>query len=368
MSQKPHYADLASRLLTRAAPEPTPPSEGDRARAIQAIRDTLRAKARRRLFARGALASALMAAGFSLYLAWPRRDFPMASPLISITGEVLAGDVVAIRGFEELPLATSVPIGVGDRVVTRPASKAELKLSTGTKVLLEDGGDLTVVDRGPSQVFALGAGVMTAHVAKLREGERFIVRTPDAELEARGTSFRLARIAAGSSCPDGLTTKLSVYEGVVSARLGGHEDRVGPGQEWTAKCPARTEIAAPNLAPPASAAPRAAVDHPRAAARPEQPAPVPSASGSGLQTINNLYGEAMDAKRRGDKRQALASLQRLVTLYPASHLAEGATVERMKILATIDPTAAAAVAKEYLSKYPDGFARSLAETIVTKSP
>jgi ferric-dicitrate binding protein FerR (iron transport regulator) len=374
VSQKPQYAELASQWLARAAPEPAAPSEADRERAIEAVRAAIRAKARRRLLFRGAVVSAAIAASISLYLALPRREPAPASLATSITGEALAGDVVAFRGLQELPLGPSVSIGTGDRVVTKRASKAELKLSTGTKVFLEDGGDLTVVDRGPSQVFALGAGVMTAQVAKLREGERFIVRTPDAELEARGTSFRLARIAADASCPDGLTTKLSVFEGIVSARLGGHEDRVGAGQEWTAKCPGRADVGAPTLAPaPSVTAARPAIDPPRTAARAasppaEEPPAAPSASGSGLQTINDLYGEAMDAKRRGDKRQALSSLQRLTALYPSSHLAEGATVERMKILASIDKAAAAVVAREYLNKYPDGFARSLAESITDKNP
>jgi len=39
----------------------------------------------------------------------------------------------------------------------------------------------------------------------------------------------------------------------------------------------------------------------------------------GLQPMNDLFAEAMDAKRRGDKSSALAALHRLETQYPSSH-------------------------------------------------
>jgi outer membrane protein assembly factor BamD (BamD/ComL family) len=84
--------------------------------------------------------------------------------------------------------------------------------------------------------------------------------------------------------------------------------------------------------------------------------------------MNDLFAEAMDAKTQGDKSRAVAALQRFETLYPASPLAESATVERMKLLASTNPKAAAAVAKRYLAHYPDGFARDVAEGIVAKSP
>jgi outer membrane protein assembly factor BamD (BamD/ComL family) len=76
----------------------------------------------------------------------------------------------------------------------------------------------------------------------------------------------------------------------------------------------------------------------------------------------------MDAKAKGDKPRALSALQRFESRYPASPLAESATVERMKLLASTDPKAAAAVAKRYLAHFPDGFARDVAEGIVANRP
>src|SRR5260370_29342481 len=199
---------------------------------------------------------------------------------------------------------------------------------------------------------------MRAEGAKLATGQRFVVRTPDAEFEARGTSFRVAGIADAAACASGLTTKLSVFEGLVAARAGNREVSVGAGQDWIAACeprPLRPEIPAPSATPALPDAPAV-----RSSA---QPAP------RGLQPINDLFAEAMDAKARGDKAHALSALQRLETLYPSSPLAESAKVERMKILATTNPKAAVAVAKRYMATYPDGFARHVAEDIVkSQSP
>ena len=145
----------------------------------------------------------------------------------------------------------------------------------------------------------------------------------------------------------------------MAARANDREVSIGPGQEWTAECapasaaPTNTMTAAPPA--PAAASPEPAAAH---------GVPPPR----GLAPINDLYAEAMDAKAKGDKSHALSALERLETLYPSSPLAESATVERMKILASTNPKAASAVAKRYLAHYPDGFARNVAEGIVAKNP
>ncbi|MEY2582066.1 MAG: hypothetical protein QOE09_1915, partial [Ilumatobacteraceae bacterium] len=106
---------------------------------------------------------------------------------------------------------------------------------------------------------------------------------------------------------------------------------------------------------------------PSSAGRAAQDVAGAAGAARGLQPINDLFAEAMDAKRRGDKEHALKALRRLETQYPSSHLAESATVERMKMLATLDASAAAALARRYLDRYPDGFARDVAESIVAKA-
>lgn len=359
MNAGPRYAELAARALSSSTPEAAAPSSGDRAAAVEAIRLAMRAKVRRRWLVRSSsgvlAAAACMVAYFGYRAATQPRT--LAHAAVTVTGETLSGEVMAVHDGREVPLSPGLSFVAGDRVVAKAQSRARLELSTGTKVLVEDGGDLAIVERGQAQVFALSVGAMRADVAKLTVGERFIVRTPDAEVEARGTSFRLARIPGGS-CPQDIVTRLSVLEGVVSARALDHEDRIGAGQEWTAPCPVSSSAVVPPAALPiAEVAPT--MPDPHAAA---------SAQAPKLQSINDLFAEAMDAKRRGDKRQALATLVRLETQHPGSPLAESATVERLKILAILDPSAAATVARSYLAKYPDGFARSLAESILAKAP
>jgi FecR protein len=356
MSTEPRYAELASQLLARAVPEPPSPRAEDRLVAIRAVERAMRQKARRRLLLRGAGVVAV-AASVAVYFAAQRPLRPIAvepAPPAAVA-EVVRGSAVTIRGGDEQPLSASVAVSAGDRIVARPASDARVKLATGTTLFLEEGGDLAIVEQAKSQVFSLAVGAMRADVAKLAQGERFVIRTPDAELEARGTSFRVARVGGGKLCPAGLTTKLSVFEGLVVARAHEREVSVGPGEEWTA-CEPRALGPTPSTPPSGSSASGAA---PSAHAAPQNP---------GLQPINDLFAEAMDAKAKGDKPRALSALQRLETLYPASPLAESATVERMKLLSSTNPKAAAAVAKRYLARYPDGFARDLAEGIVAKSP
>jgi ferric-dicitrate binding protein FerR (iron transport regulator) len=357
MSMEPRYAEVASELLARAIPEPPSPGAEDRLAAIRAVERAMRRKARRRLLSRGAGLVAA-AASVAVYFAAQRPSRPIAvepTPPAAVA-EVVRGSAVTIRGGDEQPISASVPVTAGDRIVARPASNARVKLSTGTMLFIEEGGDLSIVEQASNQVFSLAVGAMRADVAKLAQGQRFVIRTPDAELEARGTSFRVARIGGGRLCPAGLTTKLSVFEGQVVARAHEREVSVGPGEEWTA-CELRASAPAP--AEPPSTSSSAPADAPSARATP---------AARGLQPINDLFADAMDAKAKGDKARALSALQRLETLYPASPLAESAAVERMKLLASTNPKAAAVVAKRYLVRYPDGFARDVAEGIVAKSP
>ena len=361
MSMGPRYSDLASELLARSAPEPTAPREEDRLLAIRAVKRAMRHKARRRLALRAGSAAAIVAAAasFALWIAMkPAAPFVIEAP-IAATLEVVSGSAVAVRGGREMPLATNAPLAAGDRIVARDASRARIKLATGTTLFIEEGSDVSIVEHAANQIFSLAAGAMRAEVAKLARGQRFVIRTPNAELEARGTSFRVARVRGAPSCGADWTTKLTVFEGMVAARANDREVSIGPGQEWTAECapasaaPTNTMTAAPPA--PAAASPEPAAAH---------GVPPPR----GLAPINDLYAEAMDAKAKGDKSHALSALEQLETLYPSSPLAESATVERMKILASTNPKAASAVAKRYLAHYPDGFARNVAEGIVAKNP
>ena len=72
----------------------------------------------------------------------------------------------------------------------------------------------------------------------------------------------------------------------------------------------------------------------------------------------------MDARRRGQPRQALERLDRLLARYPDSPLSEIARVERLRALEMLgDRARTNAEARRYLNDYPHGFARDEATTV-----
>jgi outer membrane protein assembly factor BamD (BamD/ComL family) len=85
---------------------------------------------------------------------------------------------------------------------------------------------------------------------------------------------------------------------------------------------------------------------------------------SDLAAQNDLFAEAMDARRRGDVATAIQKLDRLLAKYPSSPLVEHAMAERMKTLRGIDHGRASAAARDYLARFPRGVARKEAEDIL----
>ncbi len=138
----------------------------------------------------------------------------------------------------------------------------------------------------------------------------------------------------------------TVFEDVVVVRAGGGETRVGAGEGWPAGCAAARTTASPS--------PAGREHHPLD--------PV-----STLAAQNDAFARAVGAKRRGAVDEALAGFDRFLALYPASALAESATVERMRLLSSRDRASAGAAARRYLAAYPTGFARAEAEAL-TGSP
>jgi outer membrane protein assembly factor BamD (BamD/ComL family) len=133
------------------------------------------------------------------------------------------------------------------------------------------------------------------------------------------------------------------------------------GQLWPSGC-GRAES---NAAPVAAAGVRAPAATPLATGG--RAAAVQSTS-STLGEQNDMFAEAVAAKRRGDTRGALAGFDRFLSLYPSSPLAESAAVERLRVLRAVDPMRTVSVAKQYLALYPNGFAHGEAEAIVAGAP
>ncbi len=356
-----------ARLFEQRTTHVGPPTVEERDRAIAAIAVALRTRrVRRHLRVAAAIAGALTVAAAAMALVRVTRVAPSvasAPPPASAPAESRlppdltravnviahpAGDGALVVSASNEPLVEGEALAPGSRIIARPGGRAILAFSTGTRLTVEDGGDLTLVDGGPTSVVALGRGLLRADVAKLHEHERFLVRTDDAEVEVRGTSFTVRSMSA-SEC-GGSATRVEVFEGVVVVRSGGAEARIVPGGSWTTPCSAQPSPSAPPT-----------LVHGR------------SSSGSAktnelsLAAQNDLFATAVSAKQHGNAGAAAERFGEFLSRYPASPLAESAAAQQMKLLRAIDLGRARAAAKAYAARWPDGFARPDADEILVSS-
>jgi hypothetical protein len=378
MSAQPDLVRAAAKVLADASARATPPTPSPEARseAIAAMQLALRArssKRRRRVWG----ARLAIAAGFVVAALAGRRlvsksvDVHAAMTArwtqdIVASGRVLDG--AATTWHEGRPADLAGALSSGDRVVTGAGAHAEIALSTGTSVVLEPQADVTYTHVAREQTFTVTSGGVNARVAKLHEGDRFVVRTSDVEVEVRGTVFEVSLAASDSSCGGGTRTRVSVTEGVVVVRNRGVETRVSAGERWPTGCAAVAVATPENTAPPAIAttasataggAPAPSV----VAVNDAKPAASTSSTGPRLEVKDDVFAAAMSARRRGDLRTALSGFEAYLVQFPGGELAENATVQRMRILARLDSVRATEAAHDYLARYPHGFARDEAEAL-----
>ena len=333
--------------------------------AITRIADALRARSRARRRER-LRAPLLVAAAFVLVSAGAfavhRSQRDAASGATARTGTDLgrlgeqSGAVTALRDGHAEAVTSGARLGEGTELRTSGSSEASLDFDSGTHVTVGGASRVRLVEQTASKRFALEAGSFSAKVAKLGADERFVVTTPDAEVEVRGTAFRVTLVPSDPTCEGGTPTRLEVTEGVVVVTHAGTQVRVGAGARW------------PDCATAIAATPSVAVAVPArpptvASTRPVASSTRPAAS-SHLAEQNDLFDEAMRRKRAGDASGAVGQLDRLLSTFPGGPLSEGAAAERMRLLVTADPARAPGAARSYLSSYPQGFARAEAEAIV----
>jgi hypothetical protein len=404
-----HYAEVARRLVRRFREEPGPSLPSDRRRLVGAVEQALHARARRNAQVRraGWVVSGLVASVAALVIV-PRlvpgghdgstaRHAPRA---FTVLGADTAAAMASIGGEAPVPVRNGMPLREGLRLVAPASGEVRVGTAEGTSLTLEPRGDLTVAEAGDTQRFALRAGAVRARVSRLFAGERFIVDTTDAEVEVRGTAFRVAVVAADPSCGAGTTTRVSVDEGVVTVRQGGREARLAPGEAWPAGCPVglaaataepapritktstRTSTTPPSTPHPTRVARGVSHDHePGERPAPAQApvvapvvapaapvAPPPTAvSASGLAAENDLFAAAVRARNEGRLAEAARMFARLCDDHPRSPLAESAAVQRMHVLAVIDPAQGARAAADYMARYPGGFARVDAQALIERA-
>jgi len=196
----------------------------------------------------------------------------------------------------------------------------------------------------------------------------------DAELSQLVRERRRQRWAIGSALS--AAAMLALVWGL-------HRGEVTPGGVPIAQEPVLPHGVAPSAPaaepeePPANPQPTAAPLASRPATAPPPPsssAPAPSATSSAvlvplqnestLGEENRLFKAAAESSRSGDVRRSIELLDRLLTEYPRSPLAQTALVRKFRLLSDSGRAdEAAREAQRYLSLYPTGFAVSEAQAL-----
>lgn len=390
MSTQPRLARLATDALARERVHVSPAKDAERERIVAMLAETIKADARRRRVRRTAFLSGLaVAAGVSAVIGGRSlrkhsadasaiaplstnagaSPAAMRAPDLSLAATRESGDVrVWSAGTAHALDERASPLAAMDRIVADDGGAAMVRLSTGTVLRVGSSTDFTVLDTSTEQRFVLKTGTVRADVAKLAIGQRFLVRTDDAEVEVRGTSFRVSVVPPSAACGSTSKTRVVVYEGIVAVRTANGEVQVHAGYDWPRGC---SEPSTPRAPEGAASAPRPPRVEPRPLAHataPSEPPTVDAGAASKLADENALYAEGVAARRRGDAHAALAFFALFIERYPSSGLAENATVERMRLLAASDLARAVVAANAYLAQYPNGFAREEAARLAAGEP
>lgn len=378
----PSYARAAARLL-RGAPQPDYfPSPAARAQRVSTIERAIVAQQRKKRWLRlGAVAAAaaifvVVVASIASLVAPPA----LSEISLSVTPNGSGASLTNTHGTRAL--SDQVQLTSGSSIATSEGGSAVFRLSTGTRLALGDNGRVSVASVGPAQRFRLAQGALDAKVAKLKPGERFVIETLDATVEVRGTAFRVTVLDPEDACDGGVRTRVRVTEGVVNVKSRGTSIDVPAGSSWPANCKKESHAAVADNGPAPKVeiarAPRsesAAHGVSTSARLPQQHPTVrvatseaASAAGSPQQTSlshqNDKFRRAVVARQSGDVDAALRLFQDFAHEFPASPLAQNASVEVMRLLARSNRAAAAKAASDYLNRYPTGFARQEAEGII----
>jgi ferric-dicitrate binding protein FerR (iron transport regulator) len=281
-------------------------------------------------------------------------------------------------------------LDAGQSIVAPASAPTSVVLASGTQIALDAKSVLECRDATATQRYALLRGGAHLHVAKLHQNERFLVDTPHAEVEVRGTVFDVTVEPATPECTE--RTLVSVREGRVEVHAtdGAHVALLA-GQHWSSPCmPAAPAAESPEATPTSTAAKPPSVTSKvqsgvvrgepsrRPAVLAADPIVVPvlrapldlpatndeaKPRASSLSEQNDLYAAAESARLDGRSAEALALFSRLLADFPRGQLAESATVSRARLLAHADPAGARSEAERYLARYPTGFARSEMEAL-----
>lgn len=244
-------------------------------------------------------------------------------------------------------LSLALPLVRGAALPSAPPRLARLPsiprlpaITTETMVVPEGGATFTRRATAGVEIVDLQAGAITLSVRPLPAGERFLVKTSDAEVEVRGTVFRVEAEARG-------ITSVEVTEGKVEVRFHGAIWRVGAAERW----------ARPLEASPPSNPARSEAHAARSAQRPPPASPA-AAPVAGEDDAARTLNEGLELADRGDYDAATRRLTAFCEAHPADDRAEDAAFLVIVSMQRAGRHAEArAAARRYLARYPDGYRR-----------
>lgn len=225
-----------------------------------------------------------------------------ASEVAGVGVEVLDGVLLQRRGGSARDVAPGANIQVDWADVLETPSKdgADLRLSNVVAMAMspETKVDEIIGRHGHVERITLSMGRLHLNVAKLKEGRRFHVKTPSAELKVRGTAFDVEVLGGVSP-----STCVRVQEGLIEVTTPVSSDMLGAGQAWG--CERRRQPGAirrpvPELVPTVS---RRAL---------------PIGRALGLQ--NRLFQKALRAHQIGDLAEAIKFYTAFLDRYPNAPL------------------------------------------------
>jgi hypothetical protein len=356
------YAFKAARLLAGqrqgVAPLAAEPATDTRRDAlVAAMALAIAEKTRRRRILRASAVGLALAASVALVVGLKRNPGGSANHTIPgfFVEHEIGRDNQLVRGGAMQPLPDLAAIVAGDAIRSGELGGATLAAGSGTRITLGGGSHLRADELAATRRFTLLAGQLDAQVAKLGAGERFIVDTPDGEVEVRGTRFTVAVADSAPACAGlGPVSTVKVSEGAVAVRFASGQLLLHPGDVWTAPCPtgqapgakATRAVPVPAAVEPAPTPARPAVRRPAtthpamattahrelAAEGPEAQPMEGAPAASSLAAQNDLFQAALAAERMGQSDVAIGKLDELLRRFAHGPLGESARAERTRIL------------------------------------
>ncbi len=342
--------DLAARLAEALKPAPpsshVPPAAEAAALALLQEQIRFRAARRRQLRVAFALVAAMILGGV---VTWGLlRPLPGGIEVESAHLALLTAGATSVAASE------GAHVRPGERIETTAGGSAELRFESGSLMWLDEHGSLEVLSSGEDQHVRLSSGQVRSQVTRLSAGQRFRITTPDAEVEVRGTRFTVGWRGT-PACAGQSASWVRVEEGVVRVRHAEQEVVLTAGAQWPGPCAPVGVAPAPLPAPAPLVAP---------APGPRATAALPSR----LAEENRRFSEVLQARQSGDTARALELLERLQREFPHGQLEEDMAAERMRLSAGGAEGSAQEAARDYLRRFPRGYARALAEELLGQTP